>query len=244
MKNYDRLRAALADAHISTLDDLVHHMARFERVSSGEAILLPSSGPEPAPSPDQLPAAPSIVHRFPRIPLVLDGKPLQAPEELTPYNGTPLYYTPVRDGAAVALAAFTSRNRMIADAGHLPANLSEVMAQPEFEHLCQQPPDNLPEQACFFQDVNEGGDVVCLAPARAYPDLTRVGRHKVLWWYTGDWNDVVSSVSWCRWDVSLYEHVNYGGSQLWLPAGCNTPSLVELGWNDKASAIVNWGRRF
>jgi hypothetical protein len=238
MKNYDRLRAALADAHISTLDDLVHHMARFERVSSGEAILLPSSGPEPAPSPDQLPAAPSIVH------LVLDGKPLQAPEELTPYNGTPLYYTPVRDGAAVALAAFTSRNRMIADAGHLPANLSEVMAQPEFEHLCQQPPDNLPEQACFFQDVNEGGDVVCLAPARAYPDLTRVGRHKVLWWYTGDWNDVVSSVSWCRWDVSLYEHVNYGGSQLWLPAGCNTPSLVELGWNDKASAIVNWGRRF
>lgn len=91
------------------------------------------------------------------------------------------------------------------------------------------------ETRCFFEHIGEGGDVECLAPARAYPNLLQVGRVKVGWWCTTDWNDVISSVSWCRWDVTLYEHINYGGSQLFLPAGCNTPNLVELGWNDRAS---------
>lgn len=118
------------------------------------------------------------------------------------------------------------------------------MARSQSEHICQQPPYNLPEQVCFFSDIHENGDVICLAPGRAYPDLTGVGRTKVLWWYSDFWNDVISSVSWCRWDVTLYEHTNYGGSQLWLPAGCNTPNLVELGWNDRASSVVNWGQRF
>jgi hypothetical protein len=37
----------------------------------------------------------------------------------------------------------------------------------------------LPEQVCFFEHIGEGGDVECLAPARAYPNLLQVGRVKV-----------------------------------------------------------------
>jgi hypothetical protein len=176
--------------------------------------------------------------------MALDGRMLQDPEELSAYNGKPLYYTPVRSNAGLALAAFTSRDRMFAEAKEIRGRLSEVAVQAQSEHICTSNPDSLPEQARFFEHVGEHGDIRSLPPSRAYPDLTRVGRKKVGWWYTTDWNDVISSVSWCRWDVSLYEHINYGGSQLWLPAGCNTPNLVQLGWNDRASAIVNWGRRF
>ncbi len=130
---------------------------------------------------------------------------------------------------------------MIAESGKLESSLSTGVSSARGEHICQSPPDALPEQACFFEHVNEEGDIICLPPNRAYADLTRVSRGFL---GTGDWNDFISSVSWCRWDVSLFEHIHYGGSQLWLRAGCTTPNLVELGWNDRASAIVNWGRRF
>lgn len=245
MKAYDSMWAALTASRISTLEELIHIAANNERLNGGEAVLLSNGSSDPAPpSPDQPPSAPRIFHRYPSVPLALDGKLLQDPEELSAYNGQPLYYTPVRSKAGLALAAFTSRSAMFSEIKTTQARLSEVAVQPLAEHICTNNPDSLGEQACFFEHIGEQGDVRCLPPNRAYRDLTRVGRTKVAWWYTSDWNDVISSVSWCRWDVSLYEHVNYGGSQLWLPAGCNTPNLVELGWNDRASAIVNWGRRF
>ncbi|MEZ4869314.1 MAG: hypothetical protein R3C14_48780 [Caldilineaceae bacterium] len=244
MKNYDRLWAALATARISTLNELVHNIASDDRLSAGEALLLPGSDSEAAPLDDHLPATPSIIHRPPTVPLMLDGQLLQDSKEITSYNGTALCYTPIRINSGVALAAFTSRAKMIAEVGRLSNNFNTAMMRSQSEHICTSNPDGLAEQVCFFSDINEEGDVKCLAPGRAYSDLTRVGRNLVTWWYTADWNDVISSVSWCRWDVSLYEHINYGGSQLWLRAGCNTPNLVELGWNDRASSIVNWGRRF
>jgi hypothetical protein len=176
--------------------------------------------------------------------MVLDGRMLQDPEELSAYNGKPLYYTPISSNAGLALEAFTSRDQMFAEAKEIRGRLSEAAVEAQSGRICTTNPDSLPEQASFFEHVGERGDIRSLPPSRAYPDLTRVGRKKVGWWYTTDWNDVISSVSWCRWDVSLYEHINYGGSQLWLRAGSNTPNLVQLGWNDRASAIVNWGRRF
>lgn len=243
MKSYDRLWETLNSSRITTLDDFIHAAVRDERLSSGGAILRLSSDSEPAPtfgSPATLP----IVHRRSTVPLILDGKVLHHSDEISSFNQKPLFYTPLRSSSGVALAAFTSREQMLAQAKHMRTSHTEFMIRTQFEQICQQPPDSLPEQACFFEHIGEGGDVVCLPPAQAYHDLTLVGRTKVLWWYTTDWNDVISSVSWSRWDVSLFEHINYGGSELWLPAGCNTPNLVELGWNDRASAIVNWGQRF
>lgn len=245
MKQYDNLWAALAASRISTLEQLVHLSAGNNRLTSGEVMLLSNGDSEPAPPPDGPPPAPAIVHRFPSVPLVLDGKPAQDADALRAYDGQALYYTPLRSEQGVTLAAFTSREAMLAQAGAMrgsvPSTRSASAAR--IELACTSNPDSLPEQVCFYSDIGEDGDVKCLAPGRAYPNLLQVGRVKVGWWYTTDWNDVISSVSWCRWDVTLYEHINYGGSQLFLPAGCNTPNLVELGWNDRASAVVNWGGR-
>ncbi len=241
MNTFDHLWKTLTNARISTLNDLVVEAAKHDRLASSESILVPTGNNEPAPAFDHLPAVRPIIHRPPSIPLVLDGKLLDKPEEITAYNGTPLYYTPLRSSSGIALAAFTSRDRMISEAKQ---QAGEIL-HPQFERTGTNNPDSLPEQVCFFEHINEDGDVKCLPPRRAYSDLTRVGRSKFLWWYTNDWNDVISSVSACRWDVSLFEHINYGGSQLYLPArlGRNTPNLVELGWNDRASSIVNWGQR-
>ncbi len=245
MKTFDRLWKSLVNARISTLSDLVHEAAKHDRLASGESILISTRNYEPAPDHDRLPVVPPIVHRPPGIPLVLDGKLLKNPEEITSYNGTPLYYTPLSSHSGLALGAFTSRDKMIAEAKHLAASLAENILQPQFEPIGVTNPDHLPEQVCFFEHINEEGDVLCLPPRSACPDLTRVGRSKLLWWYTNDWNDVISSVSLCRWDVTLFEHINFGGSQLWLPAVAahNYRSLVELGWNDRTSSIVNWGQR-
>jgi hypothetical protein len=256
MKNYDRLWSTLADSRIALLNQRIQSITRHNRPIANKAVPSPPGISEPVLPSDRLPPSLPIVHRFPRIPLMLDGDLLEKPEDLTAYNGQPLYYTPVRNDSGVTLAAFTSRDQMFVEAKAicdrfsdspvetLSKNLSQSVARSQSEHICQQPPDNLPEQVCFFSDIHENGDVICLDPNRAYPDLTGVGRTKVMWWYTTDWNDVISSVSWCRWDISLYEHTHYSGSQLWLPAGCNTPNLVELGWNDRASSVVNWGQRF
>jgi hypothetical protein len=197
-----------------------------------------SASPEPAPTKAALAAA-GLIHRVPRVPLYVDGALLKDPRDITKYNGRALYYTPLRARSGIALAAFTDWNTMISESRKIAGAAAETTATAE--HICQDPPDNLPEQAVFWWDINESGDTISLPPGRAYSDLTKV-RHGFLG--LGNWNDAISSVSWCRWDVSLFWDINYGGSQLWLPAGCNTPNLVDLGWNDQASSIVNWGQRF
>jgi|SRR5215210_168298 len=218
--------------------------AHSETQSSAE---YPGGATTPERAPSKRTLAPGgISHRAPNVPLVLDGKVLEDPQEITDHNGKPLYYTPLRTREGIALAAFTDPRAMISESSKLVRTMTEgSIPAATSEHICQQPPDNLPERVQFFEDINESGDTIGLngthdgAIGEAFPDLTEVG-HGLF----GDWNDEISSVDWCRWDVSLFEHTNYGGSQLWLPAGCNTPNLVNLGWNDRASAIVNWGRRF
>ncbi|MFD2938235.1 hypothetical protein [Spirosoma flavum] len=199
---------------------------------------------EPAPNQDQLPAPHSLIHRPVSLLLAVDGQPLDKPEAITCYNGTPLYYTTLHQDSGLALVAFTSRTNMLAQVKRQAENLAPRRVQPAFEHICQQPPYNLPEQACFYENINQGGAGLCVPAGKAYSDLTRVGRTKVIVGYINYWNDVISSVSWSRWHVSLYENTRYGGSELLLPAGCNTPDLGVLGWNDRASSIVNWGERF
>jgi hypothetical protein len=243
VKQYDHLWEALAASRISTLEELVRLTAGNDRLMVGEVVLLSNGHSEPAPSAEGPPPARAIVHRFPSVPLVLDGEPVPDAGTLKAYDGQALYYTPLRSAQGVTLAAFTSREAMMAQAGAMRAGVPRTALAALSEHVCTSNPDSLPEQVCFYEHIGEGGDVKCLAPARAYPNLLQVGRVKVGWWYTSDWNDVISSVSWCRWDVTLYEHIDYGGSQLFLPAGCNTPNLVELGWNDRASSVVNWGTR-
>src|SRR5262245_15195698 len=100
------------------------------------------------------------------------------------YNARPLYYTPHRTRSSVALAAFTDWDAMVSESGKLAGEVAAGATAARSEHLCQSPPDNLPERACFFEDVNESGGALCLDPGRAYSDLTRV-RHGPSAWAAG-----------------------------------------------------------
>lgn len=166
----------------------------------------------------------SIVHRYPNVPLVLNGTLVNYPEELAVYNDIPLYYTPINDGSTVMLAAFTSRDNMLA------------ASKAESNDVCVTNPYNLPEEAKFYQDIDGAGKVLKLRPGYGYRDLTRIPL------FYSTWNDKISSVDWCRWPVTLYEHVDYGGSQIQLGSVCTTMNLELLGWNDRASSVINWGR--
>src|SRR3712207_2885929 len=151
-----------------------------------------------------LPISPAaITHRAPNVPLFLDGEVLEDPQEITKHNGKPLYYTPLRTRAGIALAAFTDPQAMISDSSRLVRTMTEgSIPAATSEHICTTNPDSLGERVQFFEHINESGDTIGLNPGRAYPDLTN------------GWNDVFSSVGWCRWDVSLFEHIHYRGSQL------------------------------
>lgn len=231
------LSHALREASVSSLEELVVRAAEIGSLGT-DGGALPVAETVPAPDREAIGAdalAPEV-----DVPLLLDGEVVEDRERLADLKGAPLHYTPLHNGPGVALAAFTRRDAMLAESGDLLASLGNVKLM-SLDHVCTSDPNTLPEQVCFFQHVDEQGDVLCLQPGRAYQDLTRVGRAKLLWWYTADWNDTISSVSHCRWDVSLFEHVNFGGDEYFLRAGCNTPNLVPLGWNDRASGIVNWG---
>ena len=92
----------------------------------------------------------------------------------------------------------------------------------------------------YFEHAGQGGDQLSNNPGRAWRDLTQVRRGFL---GLGNWNDVISSVDWCRWDLMLYEHVGYGGARLFLRAGRTYNQLSDFGWNDVASATANFGTR-
>jgi hypothetical protein len=102
------------------------------------------------------------------------------------------------------------------------------------------PPPPPPTESQFFSDINFEGDWLWLGRRLAWNDLTRVNRAKVLF-FSGDWNDVISSLRTWVGTVTLYEHINQGGSTLTFPPGKHIPDLRSYGWNDRVSSIVNWG---
>lgn len=160
--------------------------------------------------------------------VVIDGE-TNAPEVVHEFDGRALHSTPGTDSRGEAvLYCFTSME-----------GLSEHLVAAPRHDIGTTNPDSLSELSYYYEHDDAGGDWLQNGPARAWRDLTRVQRGLF-----GNWNDIISSVNWCRWDISLYEHINYGGSQLYLPAGKTYFHLSRYGWNDRASATVNWGRRF
>jgi hypothetical protein len=194
----------------------------------------------PAPARGFVPPAP-LVHRVPRAPVFVDGVLLNDPREITRYNGSPLYYTPLRTPSSLALATFTTWERMLAEAPALTRGLVPGETAIPAENVCVNNPDSLPEQVFFYEDADESGDSLNLQPNFIYSDLSDV-RHGFLG--LGNWDHIISSVSWCRWDVFLWDGPNGTGSWLRLPAGCNTPDLGVFGWNDRARTIYNAGGRW
>ncbi|WP_175410037.1 hypothetical protein [Streptomyces sp. TRM64462] len=178
----------------------------------------------------------------PSVPLVLDGEPVEDEERMHADFPGPLHLTRLGDGEEMVLAAFTDRAAMLAEvrryAGDEPSPERLERARASLEHVCTTNPGSLPEQVCFFEDAGESGDVRCLDPARGYPNLSRVRRGFL---GTQNWNDVISSLSWCRFDVSLFDAFDWQGNEFFAPRGCNTPDLNRFGWGDRAASIANWG---
>ncbi|MFK8906939.1 hypothetical protein [Streptomyces sp. YS-3] len=174
----------------------------------------------------------------PDVPVVLDGEVVEDLERMNTEVARPLYMTRLIYDSSLALGAFTNRDAMLAEARRMSADAEEKSMEAAFEAVCTQPPDSLPTQVCFFEDVGEQGDVKCVDAGLGYPDLSKVHRGFL---GTQDWIFVISSLSQCRFDVSLFDLLQWHGDEFFQPKGCNTPDLNRFRWNDLAVSIANWG---
>lgn len=173
-------------------------------------------------------------HRIPDCAFTIDGEAHDG-SVIRELDGRVIHFAADLDAhGEPVLRAFTSRD-LLTD--HLR---DHPLVPSAFEETGTSNPDSLSPVSRYFEHHELGGDVLSNNPDRAWSDLTRVRRGFL---GTGDWNDLISSVDWCRWDVSLFEHVNFGGSELYLRAGRTYGHLAALGWNDRASSTVNWGFR-
>ncbi|MEU8585087.1 hypothetical protein [Streptomyces abikoensis] len=174
----------------------------------------------------------------PDVPVVLDGEFVEDLERMNAEVERPLFMTRLVHGSSLALGVFTNREAMLTEARRMHAGAEESSLGASLEAICTQPPDSLPAQVCFFEDINEGGDVKCVGAGLGYPDLSKVHRGFL---GTQDWNFVISSLSQCRFDVSLFDLLQWHGDEFFQPKGCNTPDLGRFRWNDLAVSIANWG---
>ncbi|MFD5411951.1 hypothetical protein [Streptomyces nojiriensis] len=175
---------------------------------------------------------------YPDVPLVLDGEVVEDLERMNAEVTRPLFMTRLIHNSSLALGAFTDREAMLSEARRMYTDAEEGALEAALEATCTQPPDALPTQVCFFEDIDEQGDVKCVEAGLGYPDLSKVHRGFL---GTGDWIFVISSLSKCRFDVSLFDLLEWHGDEFFQPKGCNTPDLGRFRWNDLAVSIANWG---
>jgi hypothetical protein len=109
-----------------------------------------------------------------------------------------------------------------------------------------QPPTPVPpapaysRQVQVFEGSNYSSDWLWLDAGFAWQNLTQVNRNSVLF-FSGDWNDCISSISGTDCSCTYYEHINFQGATLTVPPNRPVPNLVDFGWNDGISSMVNWG---
>lgn len=192
-----------------------------------------------------------LVHPIPSVPVIVDGV-RYPPEEISRFNGTLLQFVLTADAVQEGyMYAFTTDERLLeflSEHGQLPSgDLREGGIEGVDYYVSEggEPPlptlEGSPVSACepsdywtkFFKDINCGGGVFGSAPGVEWSDL----RYR-----PEGWNDVISSLvvataaSW----ATLYEHINFGGDQLWVESGLELGDLRDYGWNDRASSIRVW----
>ncbi|MFF9278933.1 hypothetical protein [Streptomyces griseosporeus] len=175
----------------------------------------------------------------PEVPLVLDGEVVEDLDRMEAEITGPLFMTRLVYDSTVALGAFTDRAAMLSEARRLSAD-TESTALRDSEHVCTSNPDSLEDIVRFWEDAGEQGDIRSVGPGRGYSDLSHLHRGFL---GAGNWDNIISSLSWCRFDVSLFDLTGFdaSGGEFFAPKGCNTPDLTPFGWNDRASSIANWG---
>lgn len=157
----------------------------------------------------------------PAVPLVLDGEVVEDLERFNATRGSQtLYTTRLSDGGAVALGAFTDRAAMLSETRSMSPDTAMDLGLPTF--------------TVVWEDANQGGDHLQLEHGFSWPDLTRVHRGFL---GTQDWNDIISSVSACQFDVILFADINFSGDQFFVPAGNAIMDLTPFGFNDLVSSF-------
>ena len=224
------LRRELDSAGISDLDGLLRRL-RAEGVVADDAIEDNIADTEPGAAPSPIPKP----MRTPAVDLIIDGDRHDA-GVYAELAGRGLTYSPGVDAKREpVLYGFTTAAGL---SEHLAA--TEPLAFELAEDIGTTNPDSLSGVSRYFEHAGQGGDQLSNNPGRAWRDLTQVRRGFL---GLGNWNDFISAVDWCRWDLMLYEHVGYGGARLFLRAGRTYNRLSDFGWNDVASATANFGTR-
>ncbi len=87
----------------------------------------------------------------------------------------------------------------------------------------------------FWQDINQGGDILVTVTGDQYPDLRQEPCGGCS---PPNWNDQISSV-WVPGGAAAWnwEHINYQGARLTITGALYISDLRPYGWNDIISSI-------
>ncbi|MET9342383.1 hypothetical protein [Nonomuraea sp. NPDC003804] len=212
--------ALLRDQGITTLEALV-----------SKAVSAPRSAPPVKMDAAQALSAPRatstqpITHPAPAMAVVVDGVE-HDPRDLSRFDGRPLTYiygperlSALTDDSALNGALWAASQLAQAGAARDPRPATWGQVQ-------------------MFEHVEYAGDWFWCAAREAHNDLTSV-HHGPL--HLHDWNDVISSMGGTNCSVRYYEHINFGGSSLFVAPFTDIPNLVPSGWNDRISSVWNLG---
>ena len=179
-----------------------------------------------APGDDPDHTAPGLVHKTPKVPVVIDGVRYE-PEDIHRFDGRPLYMI-VDLAEPDVLTGFTKQRdfRAAADAkkGELDASITSQFAAGQY--------------ADYFSSDECTGDKLTVHSGWAINDLRAVQRGCVLWWCAGDWNDAISSV-WINGSQTMNSDIHYGGDWFYIVGwGCLNAS--PYGFDNIASSLNVW----
>jgi len=198
------------------------------------------------------------IHQIPSLPIKLNGKSAAA-ESVKDFDGKPLIYV-IDDGANAGdvLPVFSVPEKAMAYIAGAPGK-PKATARGGFSlntgSTPQQVADLIGGAVFLFENSNFGGAKWDFyAGTTGYPSHNP-GQGNVsdfrsvfcfLWWCQNI-NDRVSSVQnqsevWAyvrpqRSFAVLHEHINFQGSQLWVPERRLIPDLIPFGWGDRASSL-------
>lgn len=195
---------------------------------------------------------PRMVHKVPRRPIRLEGDRCQS-RIVQRFDGHPLYWVLDKnalEGGEISVFTRPDTAKLFRDTLFMASE--EILSNKnEISESGQVLTEGFMSGGYFFggyvdlyEHINyQGVRWTFWASWGNIPDFTKV--FPTLWW-TSNINDRVSSVDsnikanppgTLPWTV-LYEHINFEGSQLWIPNGLGlVDSLVDYGWNDIASSM-------
>lgn len=169
----------------------------------------------------------TLTHRPIQQTVIVDGSEVT---DLRRYDGQSLHFVMSADtlGGAPVIA--------YSQLSELKQHIKKTLVARDGGLVGTTNPDAFTPTCFFYDDNNEQGNIKSLEPGFWFPDLTRITRN-VFW---QDWNDVISSLAQSRSLRIAWEHINGQGNSFVFHPGVGG-TLVDVGWNDVISSIMNVG---